>query len=237
MTDKTEGVAAVERALAILNAFRMDDGPLTLHEVAQRTGLYKSTILRVMQSLIRFGCLQQLPDSTYRLGHTVMRWGSVYRGSLRLDDQVVPVLNALVQSTGEGASFFQREGDVRLCLFRVDPRKMVRDHIYAGQVLPLNQGAAGRALMDVPGDPANWSHDRVIVTIGEREPDMAAVAAPVFGPADQVIGAIAVSGPAMRFTPEVLPAFSLAVRDAAIQLTQRLGGRTEFFGAAQTTQA
>jgi hypothetical protein len=90
---------------------------------------------------------------------------------------------------------------------------------------------------DVPRiERATWEHDRVIVAIGEREPDMAAaVAAPVFGPCDQVVGAIAVSGSATRFTPEVLPAFSGAVRDSAIQLTQRLGGRTALFGRADLT--
>jgi DNA-binding IclR family transcriptional regulator len=229
MNEKAEGVAAVERALTILNAFEMQEQTLTLHQIAQRTGLYKSTILRLLASLMRFGCIEQLPDASYRLGFTVMHWGSIYRMSLRLEDYVVPALNALVEETGEGASYFRREGDVRLCLFRVDSRRAVRDHIYAGQVLPLRQGAAGRALVDFDGDRSDWPLERVIVTVGEREPDIAAVAAPVFGAGDKVIGAIAVSGPAVRFTPDVLPQFSKAVQSAAEQLTARLGGRTALY--------
>lgn len=237
MTEKIDGVAAVERALTIMNAFTMQDQTLSLHEIAQRTGFYKSTILRLMASLIRFGCIEQLPDTSYRLGHSVMTWGSIYRNSLRLEDLVMPVLNELVNATGEGASYFRREGDVRLCLFRVDPRRSVRDHIYAGQVLPLQQGAAGRVLVDYEGDRSGWPDSRVIVTIGEREPDIAAIAAPVFGTDQRVIGAVAISGPSIRFTDEVLPDYSSAVLKAAIHLTQRLGGDAQWLGGGLPTKS
>jgi len=43
------GVASVDRALEILAAFEPTDEALTLAELAQRTGLYKSTILRISQ--------------------------------------------------------------------------------------------------------------------------------------------------------------------------------------------
>src|SRR5258708_25933095 len=46
------GVAAVERALAILDAFGPEDPRLTLAELSQRTTFYKSTILRIAQSLL-----------------------------------------------------------------------------------------------------------------------------------------------------------------------------------------
>lgn len=227
MDDKKDGVAAVERALTLLNAFDVHDDALTLHEIARRTGFYKSTILRMMASLIRFGCVQQLPDASYKLGPTVMRWGSVYRGAMRLQDHVLPILDDLVKATGEGASYFRREGDVRICLFRVDPRRAVRDHIYAGQVLPLRQGAAGRALIEFEGAREHWPANRVIYTVGEREPDISALAAPVFGPNAQVVGSVAVSGPSVRFTREVLPQFSAAVLEAATHLTGQFGGEPD----------
>ena len=44
------GLAAVERALSILEAFGEADDELTLAELAKRTGLYKSTILRLSKS-------------------------------------------------------------------------------------------------------------------------------------------------------------------------------------------
>jgi hypothetical protein len=41
-----KGVSAAERALAVLAAFRRGDGALSLAELAERTGLVKSTIMR-----------------------------------------------------------------------------------------------------------------------------------------------------------------------------------------------
>lgn len=231
--DGKEGVAAVERALTIMNAFRIEDQALSLHEIANRTGYYKSTILRLLASLIRFGCIQQLPDASYKLGYAVMKWGSVYRQSLRVEDHIAPVLNRLVELTGEGASYFRREGEVRLCLFRVDPRHSVRDHIYAGQVLPLGQGAAGRALVEYHGDPSTWPSTRVIFTVGEREPDIAALAAPVFGSEGRVVGSVAISGPSHRFSESVLPAYSASVREAAVNLTEHFGGNAEWLLGAR----
>src|SRR5215469_5119465 len=67
------GVAAVDRALAILGAFRLEDGALTLAELAARTGIYKSTILRLAQSLIRARLLLRLDDGQYRIGPEALR--------------------------------------------------------------------------------------------------------------------------------------------------------------------
>ena len=48
------GVAAVDRALSILQAFRAGGSSLSLTEIARRTGFNKSTRLRLNQSLERF---------------------------------------------------------------------------------------------------------------------------------------------------------------------------------------
>ena len=49
------GVAAVNRALSILVAFDGQAAPLSLSELSRGTGLYKSTILRLLESLLSFG--------------------------------------------------------------------------------------------------------------------------------------------------------------------------------------
>lgn len=227
MTEKQPGVAAVERALSILGAFQPGDDALSLHDLAARTGMHKSTILRLIATLTQFHCIQRLDDGRYQLGSMLLHWGGLYQASLKLEDHVVPILQRLVQQTGEGASFFTREGDVRVCLFRVDSSRSVRDHVRAGDLLPLNKGSAGHVLMSfdptlVP--PSRFPKSPVIVTIGEREPDIAAVAAPVFGPGPTLRGALAVSGPTVRFSDDTIPAISQALIAAAIELTRRLGG-------------
>ena len=48
-------VASVERALSILEAFSDGTSRLSLAELSVRTGFYRSTILRLTDSLRRFG--------------------------------------------------------------------------------------------------------------------------------------------------------------------------------------
>ena len=54
-----DGVAAVDRAIDVLEAFERAGPSLTLSELAQHTGLVKSTVLRLAASLVRRGLLRR----------------------------------------------------------------------------------------------------------------------------------------------------------------------------------
>src|SRR5262245_17278927 len=129
------GVAAVDRALAILGAFRDEDHALTLAQLADRTGLYKSTILRLADSLMRSEYLRRLPDGTYQVGPAPLRLASLFQRQCRTSELVPPVLKDVVDETGECASFYIRDGDHGVCLHRVDCAKMIRDAIREGDRL------------------------------------------------------------------------------------------------------
>lgn len=228
-TQKSGGVAAVERAFAILNAFRAGDSSLPLNELARRTGMYKSSILRTISTLMQEHCIVRLDDGTYQLGSMLLHLGGLYQAALKLDDHVPPVLRRLVQETEEGASFFTREGNLRVCLFRVDSPRSIRDHLRTGDLLPLDKGAAGRVLASFDRTmtpPEEFPAEPFIVTVGEREPDIAAIAAPVFGPQGHLKGALAISGPAARFATDQIPGMAQALVKCASELTRRLGGDT-----------
>jgi DNA-binding IclR family transcriptional regulator len=61
--------------------------------------------------------------------------------------------------------------------------------------------------------------------MGERDPNCAAVASPVFGPDDDICGAISLSGPKERFTPAAVKKMAKLAQEAAASATQALGGR------------
>ena len=71
------GVAAVDRALSILDA--LTDDKVTLAELSKRTDLYKSTVLRLLKSLEKFGYVLRSADGSYRLGSKVLHLGSLYQ--------------------------------------------------------------------------------------------------------------------------------------------------------------
>lgn len=223
------GVEAVDRAFRILGAFRDGDMALSLHELSERTGFYKSTILRLAVSLERAGCLVRMPDKTYALGFEVMRLGSLYQRSFRLDRHVRPILRELVRETGESASFFHRDGPVRVCLFREDSNQPIRDHIREGDVLALDKGAAGHVLTafsrtrDV-AERRTLLANLPLVSQGERDTETAAISVPVFSGGIALAGALTISGPRTRFTPSQIAIMSPVLVAAGQELTAILGG-------------
>lgn len=148
MTNQTDGgVAAVNRALAALVAFGEAPGGLTLAQVSEASGVNMSTLLRMFESLERFRFIKRLNDGRYVLGPAVFQLGMMYRESFQLREHVMPVLDALGAETGETTAFYVREGDQRVCLFRVHPRRAVRTYLREGDRYPLDVGAAGRVLL------------------------------------------------------------------------------------------
>jgi DNA-binding IclR family transcriptional regulator len=218
------GAAAVDRALTLLGAFRAGDGALTLAELAERTRLYKSTVLRLLASLEHARLLQRRPDGSYALGPELARLHSIYAASFSLEEVVLPALQELVAATGESAAFHVRQGDQRLCLYRVDSPHVVRDTIRAGDLLPLDRGAGGRVLTafaGAKGSPyAQIRRDGVVVVSGDRVPELTGISAPVFGADGGLLGALTLTLP----TGRLKPGFTPAVKAAAQRLTQRLGG-------------
>lgn len=219
------GVAAVERALSILDALTSEK--MTLAELALRTGLYKSTLLRLSKSLEKFQYVHRSEDGMYRLGSKVAALGSIYRRNFRLSDMVLPVLRAVVAEVHEGASFYVGDGDSRVCLHRVDADRAVRDSVHEGDRLPLTAGAAAHVIRAFAG-ARGARYDRIrsemySASFGERDPETAAVAVPVLGVDRKFIGAISISGP--RYRIEALgtgPVVALLFRHAR-QLSRTLG--------------
>ena len=145
------GVAAVDRALSILDAFTETDPKLGLAELAKRTGLYKSTLLRLAKSLEKFGYLIRSDDGSYRLGSKVLFLGSLYQRNFRTSEFVPQVLRQIVEELHEGASFYVRDEEQRVCLHRVDAHRAVRDSVHEGDRLPLTVGAAGHVILAFNG--------------------------------------------------------------------------------------
>ncbi|WGD50707.1 IclR family transcriptional regulator [Bradyrhizobium sp. CB1650] len=236
------GVAAVDRALTILAAFEDAPEPMALAELARRTGMYKSTLLRLMSSLQEFGYLVQLSDGRYHLGPTPFRLGAVYQRANNLHDRVMPLLRQLVADGTESPSFHVRhDARRRLCVFRVDSRHSTLDRVEAGMLLPLDRGAAGRVILAFDGEKGAACDDIrescIALSFGERDPDCAGLACPVFGPDGKCAGALSLSGPKPRFTRESIKTMSALLLIAAIRLTRALGGPTELLEGAAASAA
>lgn len=216
------GAAAVDRALSLLSAFRTGDTSLSVTELAERTRLYKSTALRLLASLAHGGFLQKTPDGLWALGPEVARLSSLYTASFSLEDVVLPVMKKLVAQTGESVALHVKQGGHRLCLFRVDSPQLLRDHVRAGDLLPLDRGAGGRVLMAYSGAKGKV-YDKVrkdgyILSVNDRVPGLVGVSAPVWKQGNELVGALTLTVPESRYQKR----FVEALRKAATVLCGQL---------------
>jgi len=221
-------VTAADRALSILDAFATGDGIRSLPELSEATGLFKSVICRYMISFERFGYVYKRSDGRYQLGAQALRLGKAYEQALDLSQHVLPVLRQLVAETQESCSFYVREGDQRLCLYRVDSPFSLRVTIQPGTVLPMDDAATALVLARFwPRYDSRRHQDPTQFIQGSanntRLDFTASISIPVFGLDNGLIGALTLSGPVSRFDPNDCDAARASLARAAIALSVQLG--------------
>lgn len=214
---------SVERAMSILNAFSSQRPSLSLAELAEETGLHKSTILRLTTSMSIYGFIQRDRDGRFGIGPSVWRLGLIFRRDFLRREQVAPALKALVGATGETASFYVRSGNDRVCLYRENSPNLLRYHVEEGMRLRLSTGASGMVLRHFGGEPvgdtARFNLRGTIMSEGETNPNIASVSTPVFSARGDLLGALTVSGLSSRFDQAAREAVVPKLEDLARHLS------------------
>ena len=154
-----------------------------------------------------------------------MGWGARAAGSDGLVETARPVLAGLVDATGESAQLYVREGAQRVCIAVQERASGLRDTVPLGAVMPLTKGSGGKVLLAWADDRSEFAVPAAALdtvrtqgyaeSVGEREPGVASVSAPVRDRAGRVVAAISVSGPAERMHPDAMRRFRDLVLDAA----------------------
>jgi DNA-binding IclR family transcriptional regulator len=218
-----DGVAAVDKAFSILRLFTPTQPELSLKQISTTTGLYKSTALRMLASLEHAGVVTKKIDGKYILGPSIAALHSAYQQNISLEAIALPILQDLMTSTQESAAFHTRQGDQRLCLFRVDSNQALRDHIKTGDLLPIDKGAGGKVLMAFEGATGKLfsqiREEMVLAISGDRVKEIAGISAPVFN-SQGLLGVITLTMPAYR----MLEKQKKSVRESAKKMTELLGG-------------
>lgn len=207
-------VSAAERTMMILNAFLVDKGPLSLSDLEQRTGLFKSVILRYMITLIRENMVRKNADGSYQLGTKVLSLAHRYEQSVDYLEIIKPALQRLVAATRETASFYVREGESRICLFRQNSPHSLRVSLRQGDTVPLDDTSTGQVLRHAEAQPI-VDGGYIRQTAGLIDPLTTSISTPVFGARDALLGALTLSGPIGRFVPSDPAVRTLLYREAA----------------------
>ncbi len=197
---------SVERALSILSAFSTQKPVMTLADIAEETGLHKSTILRLTNSMQIYGFIQRDNDGLFSVGPSVWRLGLIFRRDFTRREHVAPALKILAEATGETASFYVRAGNERVCLYRENSPNLLRYHVEEGMRLKLSTGASGMVLRHFSGedvgDLRRFNKNGTVSSVGQTNPNISSISTPVFNANGDLAGALTVSGVASRFDAE-----------------------------------
>lgn len=137
--------ALLDRISLVLDSF---DGPgsLTLAQVAQRTGLPRSTTHRMLERLVSMRWIRR-EGRHYELGLRLMELGSLAVRQNRLYNTAVPIMRELNRVTGHMVQVGILDGPNAVFLEQVGPRDSVIVHSRTGRSHPAHQSPVGLALL------------------------------------------------------------------------------------------
>ena len=142
-------IGSVKRAAEVLKLFAQGYAQLGPTEVAQKLGMNKTTVIRLMSTLVTTGLLRKAATGRkYALGGAVMDLARAFLASADLKTVSLPYLQKLRDITGETISIDVRQGDERVCLLIVEGNNPVRlGAKVVGERATLHAGSDSKLLL------------------------------------------------------------------------------------------
>jgi len=241
------GVGSVARAIALLDVLAESDGGARVNELARSIGVNPSTASRLLGTLEAGGLVERTPGGPYRLGLKLVALSDRVLGQLDVRDLARPRLTWLVQETGETASLSVPGGGEAITVDFVPSPSSVASLARLGRPSVAHATAVGKVMLAFgqaapPAEPVAYTErtitDPVVLAdeleavktagvaeaVGEREPDLNALAAPVFGRGRELLAILGLQGPAARLPAGKRRALREPLRTAAAELGRSLGG-------------
>jgi DNA-binding IclR family transcriptional regulator len=233
--DNSSGVGVLDKAALVLSA--LESGPATLASLVGSTGLARPTAHRLAVALEHHRLVARDTQGRFVLGPRLSELAAA-AGEDRLLATAGPVLARLRDITGESAQLFRRQGEFRVCVASADRPSGLRDSVPVGSQLTMAAGSSAQVLLAWE-DPERmhrglqsaafsatalagirrrgWAQ-----SVGEREPGVASVSAPVRTSSGKVVASVSVSGPIERLSRQPGRMHAPAVMAAAERLSQSL---------------
>ena len=245
-----DSLTATVKVLRVLESVARR-GECGVADVLTFTGMPKSTVVRMLSTLVEEGFLERPGQNRYRpalklweMGCSAVRWDDVR-------EVVYPSLKRLVSETNETAHYAVYDHGRAVYVEKVDGSHPVRAYTTVGGSSPAQATATGKALLawrpehemrslladarpytassitsgsDFVAAAEQIRHQGYAANRGEWRSGVWGIAAPVFDRHVEVVGAVGVSGPAERIEDQ-LERYAFHVVEAARALSRRFGAR------------
>jgi len=246
-------ITSLDRGLRILDILATEKEGLGVTELSRRLGADKSVVYRTLSLLMMHSYVEQEPASKkYVLGLKIMELASKRLRSIDLFSAAKPYLKELAKKTGEHVVLAVMIGDVLAYLDREEGSRAIHLSSGLGQPIPLHSTACGKSILAyTPEDelvrlfrekglPALT--EKTITNFSELKAHLAEVrrrgyavddeenyhgvrciAAPIKNHNNAVVASLSISGSVQDITNENITVFADLVKEAASQVSARLG--------------
>jgi IclR family acetate operon transcriptional repressor len=217
-------VAAVERAIAVLDELAREAREFGTNELARRIDVNPSTASRLLATLESARLVERVPPGgRYRLGLRLLELGNAALARLDVRAVARPQLERLVAETGETATLSVPGERDAVTVDFVQSASSVQSVARLGRPSVAHATAAGKvflafASVPLPAGPLERFTHRTITdsdkltaevqrvhargwaeAAGERERDLNALAAPIFAADGRLAAILGLQGPEGRF--------------------------------------
>jgi IclR family pca regulon transcriptional regulator len=251
---RSNDVASLLRGIEVLDALARSPQGTSPQELVEETGLDRSTLQRLLRTLVSAGYADRLERGRYAVATAGLSLGVKLSQSSHLARVSRPYLVELQRSVGETVNLAVLTGTDVTYVARLATQRILSINIDVGTRLPAYCTSLGRAILAaLPEDQARTIlqrseltrlTERTIVdseaimkrlervrtqgfalTEAELEPGLCSVAAPVIGPGATVVGAVNISVPLARVTSALLKReMAPKLTDATRRMSAALGG-------------
>jgi len=245
-------IEVVRDTCCVLDTFLEKDHPLTLAEITQQTELNKNKVFRILATLQECRLVKRTTSGAYCLHVHFLDFVQSINKQLNVVEVSSPVLEGLVNDTGESAFISIIDGIEALCVAARESPQKIRLSAQIGRRLPLYAGASPVVLLAFlhPKD-RNELLDKIqlrpytsqtitdrqnlekylahvrekgyVVTPEDLDEGARGVGAPIRDMTGHVIASVSVAGVANRFTEERIQNYVELVLNGASQISQALG--------------
>lgn len=252
-------VQSVDRAISMLE-FLSRNGLTGVTELAAWLDIHKSTAYRLIATLEARGLVEQDAESEkYQLGFGLVSLASAVTADFDIVRRARTVCQRLSEETHETVTLTVLEGDEPVVVDQTTSSRSVLNVDWTGSESPIHCTAAGKVFLAFMSErrrqrilsrplerfTEHTLADREILcaqldiiritgyayTIEELELGLNAVGAPVFAIDGTVAAVISLSSPAVRLPDEVIPTVGQRVKQAAAEVSRKIGFDTELHAA------
>ncbi len=250
------GTQAIDRAAQLLVRVVESSRPLAVGELAETSGLPKSTTSRLVGALERQGLVQRVGErGGLRPGPVLLRFAHRGVPDANLLDLADEALRWLADASGETINLAVPAPAGVEHLAQRESRHFVGVTSWIGRRVPLHSAANGKVFLafgaaaipsrlealtplTITEHPALEAALEAVrargyaTTVDELELGLSALAAPVRGPDGEVVAALSISAPTPRLPPDRVETLAPVLLEQAGELSRRLGYRNVERGAA-----